>query len=82
MTWRGSHIQVDQTATGELVWSFFRCCWCNREMVRGRDIENGLHSRCLRRVGDAEAERLRKERRDADRRRYRQDLEEGKIDPA
>jgi hypothetical protein len=80
--WRGSHIQVDQTATGKLVWSRWRCCWCNRELVRGQDIENGLHWRCLQRVGEAEARRLREGRRQADRERYRQDLADGKLEPA
>jgi hypothetical protein len=82
MPWRGSHIQVDQTATGKLVSSWWRCCWCNRELVRGQDIENGLHLRCLRRVGEAEADRLREQRRQADRERYRRDRDNGKISPA
>jgi hypothetical protein len=81
MHWRGSHIRVDRTATGKLVWSWWRCCWCNRELVRGRDIEDGFHARCRRQVRDAEADRLRDARRQAERARYRRDLEHGKIEP-
>jgi hypothetical protein len=82
MHWRGSHIQVDRTATGKLVWSWWKCCSCDRELVRGHDIEDGFHGRCRRRVSDAEANRLREERRQADRAAYRRDLEEGKIKSA
>ena len=82
MSWRGSHVQVDQNATGKQVWSWWRCCRCNQELVRGRDVEDGLHGRCRRRVGEAEAERLREACRQADRERYRRDRDAGKIPPA
>jgi hypothetical protein len=79
MTWRGRHIQVDTTATGKLVWSWWRCCHCNRELVRGRDIADGLHRRCLLRVGEAKAGQLRESARAADRERYRRDRENGQA---
>jgi hypothetical protein len=81
MSWRGSHIQVDRTATGKLVSSWWRCCACNRELVRGQDIEDGLHWRCRQRLREGEADMLRNQRRPADRARYRQDLDEGKMSP-
>ena len=43
-----SHIQVDLTAIGKLVWSWWKCRSCGRELVRWRDIEDGLHARCGR----------------------------------
>ena len=75
MVWRGEHIQVDETATGKLVWSWWKCVRCHREMVRGQDINAGLHGRCLRKVSEAEAERLRLSARARDRVRYRHDHE-------
>jgi hypothetical protein len=82
MSWRGSHIQVDQTATDKQVWSRWRCFSCRKKLVRGRDIEEGLHARCRRRAGEAESEGLRQACRQADRERYRFDREAGKITPA
>jgi hypothetical protein len=81
VSWRGSHIQVDRTATGKLVSSWWKCCLCNGELVRGDEIADGLHERCRRRVSEEGAERLREERRQADRERYRRDLDDGKIEP-
>jgi hypothetical protein len=81
MYWRGSHIQLDRTATGKLAQSWWRCCLCNRELVRGTDIADGLHGRCRKRVGETEAKRLREARRQADRDQYRRDREDGKIEP-
>jgi hypothetical protein len=49
--------------------------------VRGREIEDGLHGRCRQRLRAGEAEMLREQRRQADRKRYRRDLDDVKIDP-
>src|SRR3954469_23074546 len=73
MAWRGEHIQVDQAATGKLVWSWWKCVRCDREMFDGRDIDNGLHWRCSRGVSEREAERLRSSARERDRARYARD---------
>jgi hypothetical protein len=73
MVWRGEHIEVDQTATGKLVWSWWKCVRCHRELSRGRDIDVGLHGRCLRQVGEAEAVRLRSSARKGDRSQYARD---------
>ena len=42
----------------------------SRGTVGGRDIASGLHRGCLRRVKEAEAERLRSVAQEADRERY------------
>lgn len=71
--WRGSHIEVDRTATGRLAWSWWRCCRCDKELFHGYEITAGLHRRCQRGVSDREAERLRERARETDRQRYRID---------
>jgi hypothetical protein len=71
--WRGRHIQVDEAATGKLVWSWWCCCQCHKELYRGRDIAEGLHGRCRRRVSDADVERLQDSAREEDRRLWRLD---------
>jgi hypothetical protein len=73
VAWRGGHIQVDETATGKLVWSWWKCCACGRDLTYGKHIETGFHPDCLRRVGDAQAGRLRSAARNADRQRWRRD---------
>jgi hypothetical protein len=71
--WRGRHIQVDEAATGKLVWSWWCCCQCHKELYRGRDIAEGLHGRCRRRLSDADVERLQDSAREEDRRLWRLD---------
>jgi hypothetical protein len=73
MGWRGEHVDVGEAASGKAVWSWWKCVRCHRELEWGRDIEAGLHRRCLRQVSEAEAERLRRAAREADRERYRRD---------
>ena len=77
MVWRGEHIEVDETATGKLVWSWWKCVRCHRELFVGRDIEAGLHGRCLRGLSEAGADRLRSSERERDRAQYRRDHEMG-----
>jgi hypothetical protein len=73
MAWRGQHIQVTETATARLVWSWWRRYRCHRDLYDGRDISAGLDYRCIRRITPAEASRLRRAAREGDRTQYRGD---------
>ena len=72
------HIQVDQTATGKRVSSWWKCVRCHKELFDGREIAAGLHFRCRKQVSPIEAERLRESARVADRAQYRRDEQEGR----
>lgn len=69
--WRGRYIEVDVTADGRRVWSFWACCRCGRELFDGRSIAEGIGPECRRRMTATEAERLREKAREIDRLRYR-----------